>query len=74
MKASDIIARFGSVADLARELGVPMTTVSSWGRFNYIPAWRQPKMLELAASRGLQLSTSDFPAPEDRKVPKADAA
>lgn len=74
MKASDIIARFGSIADLARELGVPMTTVSSWGRFNYIPAWRQPKLLEIAAARGLQLSTTDFPTPEDRKVPKADAA
>lgn len=66
MTASDIIAGFGTIADLARDLGVPMTTVSSWGRFNYIPAWRQPKLLELAAARGLRLSTADFPTSDDR--------
>lgn len=66
MKASDIIARFGSIADLARELGVPMTTVSSWGLVNQIPRWRQPKLLELAAERGIRLSTADFPAPDER--------
>lgn len=66
MRASDIIARFGSIADLARELGAPMTTVSSWGLVNQIPLWRQPKLLELAASRGIELSTTDFPAPSER--------
>jgi hypothetical protein len=66
MTASDIIEKFGTIADLARELGVPMTTVSSWGRANQIPAWRQPKILELAALRGIELSTADFPLPEAR--------
>lgn len=66
MTASDIIARFGTIADLARDLGVPMTTVSSWGRSNYIPDWRQPKLLELAAARGVALSTTDFPNSEAR--------
>lgn len=66
MTASDIIDRFGTIADLARDLGVPMTTVSSWGRANYIPAWRQPKLLELAAAKDITLSTADFPLPEDR--------
>lgn len=66
MKASDVIARFGSIAELARDLGVPMTTVSSWGLFNYIPAWRQPKLLELAAAKGIDLSTSDFPTQDER--------
>ena len=66
MRASDIIGKFGSIADLARELGVPMTTVSSWGRANQIPAWRQPKLLELASERGIELATTDFPAPDER--------
>jgi hypothetical protein len=66
MTASDIIARFGTIADLARDLGVPMTTVSSWGRANYIPDWRQPKLLELAACRGISLSTTDFPSEDER--------
>lgn len=66
MKASDIIARFGSIAELARELGAPMTTVSSWGLVNQIPLWRQPKLLELAAARGIALSTADFPSPDER--------
>ena len=66
MTASDIISRFGTIADLARDLGVPMTTVSSWGRANYIPDWRQPKLLELAAARGIALGTTDFPDAEDR--------
>lgn len=66
MKASDIIARFGSIADLARDLGVPMTTVSSWGLVNQIPGWRQAKLLELAAERGVALSTTDFPPRNER--------
>jgi hypothetical protein len=79
MKASDIIGRFGSIADLARDLGVPMTTVSSWGRANQIPVWRQPKLLELAAARGLSLSTTDFPGTDERirlgrNAEEADAA
>lgn len=66
MTASDIITKFGTIADLARDLGVPMTTVSSWGGVNYIPAWRQPKVLELAAARGIELSTDDFPTEAER--------
>lgn len=66
MSVSDIIARFGTASSLAREMGVPMTTVASWKQKNQIPAWRQPKLLELAAARGIPLSTTDFPAPDER--------
>jgi hypothetical protein len=84
MTASDIIALFSTGdgptheagrTELAKALGVPLTTVSSWGRANYIPEWRQPKVLELAAARGLTLSTADFPNEEDRiALAKAKAA
>lgn len=66
MTAKDIVDRLGGVTAVAKELGVPLTTVSSWGRFNQIPTWRQPKLLELATSLNLPLSTADFPNPEDR--------
>lgn len=66
MTASEIIKRLGGVTAVAASLGVPLTTVSSWGRFNQIPAWRQPKLLELAAATNEPLSTADFPLPEDR--------
>jgi hypothetical protein len=74
MTVSDIIDKFGTIVGLASDLGVPMTTVSSWGRSNYIPAWRQPKILELAASRGIDLSTADFPPNPSSRIKRAEAA
>lgn len=61
MTAKDIIDQLGGVTELSRQLGIPLTTVSSWGLKNSIPAWRQPTLLELAAKRGEALSTADFP-------------
>ena len=66
MTAKEIVDRLGGVTAVAKELGVPLTTVSSWGRFNSIPPWRQPKLLELAANLTLPLATTDFPAPSER--------
>jgi len=66
MTALEIIKRLGGVTAVSKHLGVPLTTVSSWGRFNQIPTWRQSKLLELATSLGEALSTADFPAPDDR--------
>ena len=36
-----IIKSFGSASELARRLGVPMTTVASWRQKDRIPAWRR---------------------------------
>jgi hypothetical protein len=66
MTALDIINRLGGVCAVARHLSVPVTTVSSWGRFNAIPQWRQTKLLELANSLNITLSTADFPDPAER--------
>jgi hypothetical protein len=66
MTAKEIVDRLGGVSAVAKELGVPLTTVSSWGRFNQIPLWRQPKLLELATATNVSLATTDFPAPEER--------
>lgn len=64
MTAIDIIQRLGGVMQLSRDLGMSFTTVSSWGRSNRIPDWRQGKLLELAATKGIALSTADFPPPK----------
>jgi hypothetical protein len=61
MQVSEIIRSFGGLTRLSTLLGVPTSTVHSWQSINYIPAWRQPKILELAATQGIALSTADFP-------------
>lgn len=74
MTASEIIQQLGGVMQVARDLGVSFTTVSSWGRCNQIPEWRQPKLLELAMTKNASLSTADFPARDERINPKREAA
>jgi hypothetical protein len=67
MTARQIIDALGGTTAVAKALGgVPVTTVNSWARFNQIPSWRQPKLLELAVGSGVTLTTTDFPQPEDR--------
>jgi hypothetical protein len=66
MTALEIIKELGGVTAVSRQLGVPLTTVSSWGRFNSIPQWRQSKLLEIAIAQGATLNTTDFPQPEER--------
>ena len=66
MTAQDIIKELGGVTAVSKHLGVPLTTVSSWCRFNSIPLWRQSKLLELATTQNKPLSTADFPDPSER--------
>jgi len=66
MTARQIIETLGGVSAVATALGVPKTTIYSWGQFNSIPPWRQPKLLELAVRCNVPLTTTDFPAPEER--------
>jgi hypothetical protein len=73
MTALEIIQRLGGVMQVARDLGVSFTTVSSWGRVNQIPEWRQGKLLELASRKNKPLSTADFPDASERKSRKAAA-
>lgn len=54
--------RLGGITAVANHLGVPISTVSSWGINNRIPDWRQPALLRLAVEKNIPLSTSDFPA------------
>lgn len=66
MTAADIIQLLDGDTVVARFLELPLTTVNSWKRFNHIPEWRKPKVLEMAMSKGVALSTDDFPTPAER--------
>lgn len=66
MTAREIIKELGGVTAVSKQLGVPLTTVSSWCRFNHVPTWRQTKLLEIAIDKGVSLNTDDFPAPAER--------
>ena len=66
MTAKEIVDRLGGVTAVSNALGVPLTTVSSWARFNQIPLWRQSKLLELATATNVPLATTDFPTPDER--------
>lgn len=73
MTAADIIQKLGSDTAVAKAIGAPLSTVNSWKRWNFIPEWRQPKLLELANQLNAPLSTADFPTPDERVQRKAAA-
>jgi hypothetical protein len=61
MSVSDIIEQLGGTNAVASYTGWPYTTIDTWRAKNYIPAWRQPKVLELALELKLDVSAADFP-------------
>lgn len=66
MTVSDIVGKFGGLSAFADAVGVPTSTAFSWTAKNYIPEWRQAKVLDLALSLGKPLSTADFPPKSKR--------
>lgn len=67
MHAREIITLFGGQTTLAELLGKGQSTVSYWAKTGLIPARWQPKLLDLAAQKGIALSASDFMGP--RAIP-----
>lgn len=61
MTVSDIIELLGGTNAVAAQTGWPYTTIDTWRAKNYIPTWRQTKILELALDRKLDVSAADFP-------------
>lgn len=66
--AKDIIERLGKARNVATELGLPLSTVTSWAQFNHIPDWRKPALLQLAVAMGAALGSDEFPQPEERRT------
>lgn len=62
LTAAQIIEALGDTTAVAREIGAPPTTVQSWKGANFIPGWRRPALLALAAKLERPLSTDSFPA------------
>lgn len=55
-----VIEKFGGQSQLAEMLGKGQSTVAYWVKAGAVPTKWQPKLLELAAERNIDLSPSDF--------------
>lgn len=49
------LTQLGGAANVARELGIPYTTVVSWRDRNSIPEWRMPAIAGLAIKSGVDV-------------------
>jgi hypothetical protein len=58
--AEIVITTFGGVRATARELGCDPSAVSRWKRTGHIPNLYQRRILELAWSRGVDLTAHDL--------------
>lgn len=56
-----IIEMLDGPASIARDTGIPLTTVDSWKRNGFVPEWRRAPLVDLAKRRGVSLSLTDFP-------------
>ena len=72
--ATDIIETLGGSAAIARATGFPLTTIESWKMANCIPDWRRDRLLSLATSLGVALSTTDFPSRKPIAAPAEQVA
>lgn len=52
MTVHQFLQELGGAPTIARELGVPYTTVVTWRQRNSIPHWRMPALAALAISKG----------------------
>jgi hypothetical protein len=68
----DILTKLGKARSVSDELGLPLSTVTSWVQFNHVPDWRKSALLDLAVRKGVALSSADFP-PSPKRIRK-DAA
>jgi len=58
--AQKVISKFGGQSSLAKMIGKGQSTVQHWSKTGVIPARWQPKLLDLAKFKGIQLSSYDF--------------
>jgi len=71
MTVEQIMEHLGGFKKIAKVTGFPVTTVHSWKRNEFIPTWRRPALLEMAAKMGNPLSEADFPPPVAKPSRKA---
>jgi transcriptional regulator with XRE-family HTH domain len=55
-----IINLWPSMAELARDMGIPQGNVGAWKRYNSIPSKYDLKLVASAKARGFKLSLDDI--------------
>lgn len=60
MPASVVVVKFGGLTRFCQLTGYRTSTVWDWMRKGYIPANRQPHVLEMARLYGIELQPGDF--------------
>jgi hypothetical protein len=60
MPASRIVERFGGLARFCEWTGYKRSTVWNWLLRGFIPADRQPHVLESARLHGVEIAAADF--------------
>ena len=68
MSAKKIIEKFGGQSALSALVGKGQSTVAYWTKTDVIPAKWQTTILELAASKGIDLSADDFIGEAENKI------
>lgn len=68
--ASDIIDALGGTSAVARELGLPPSTVSSWKSSDNIPKWRMPAVQAMADGLNISIERSASPGKTPAESPK----
>lgn len=59
---AQIFEKLGGHIAIAEKTGIPLTTVHSWKRKNFVPDWRKPALISLAKKAKVALSEADFPS------------
>lgn len=70
MTVQDFLKELDGVAPVARNLGLPLSTVAEWAQRNSVPSWRIGALAKLAHERG-KVMPADFGPSIPRKRDKA---
>jgi DNA-binding transcriptional regulator YiaG len=52
MTVQQFLNELGGSTQVAKALGVPLTTVCAWGQRNRVPSWRLRELAALAVEKG----------------------
>lgn len=61
---SQLIQAFGGIAQMSRDLSVPVPTIQGWEKAKKVPSWRIDHLRHAAESKGINLDDYLTPAVE----------
>ena len=59
-QAQTVIKKFGGIRPMSRATGIAASTIQGWQDTGFIAAKRQQEILDAAATKGVDLSPTDF--------------